>query len=184
MSLSVGSIVEGKVTGITNFGAFVELPENKTGMVHISEVASVYVKEIKDFVTVGQMVKVKILTIGEDGKISLSIKRAQENQENAPQENRPRTERLERFERPDRGERQDRGERPDRGYNRGVSRKPYTPSTPKNAPSDSFDFNKGKDKDMSFEDMMSKFKQASDDKMSDLKKFMDVKRGANNRKAK
>ena len=79
MSLSVGSIVEGKVTGITNFGAFVELPEGKTGMVHISEVASVYVKEIKDFVTVGQTVKVKILTIGEDGKISLSIKRAQEN---------------------------------------------------------------------------------------------------------
>ena len=138
MSLSVGSIVEGKVTGITNFGAFVELPENKTGMVHISEVASVYVKEIKDFVTVGQVVKVKVLTIGDDGKISLSIKRAQENQEAAPQESKPRGERPERFERSDRGERQERGERFERGgYNRGASRRPYTSSTPKNAPSDS-----------------------------------------------
>ncbi|MBQ3048621.1 MAG: S1 RNA-binding domain-containing protein [Oscillospiraceae bacterium] len=178
MSLSVGSIVEGKVTGITNFGVFVELPENKTGMVHISEVASVYVKEIKDFVTVGQMVKVKVMTIGDDGKISLSIKRAQENAENAEKENKPRPERSDRFDRGDRPERQERG-----GYNRGPARKPYTPSTPKNAPIDSFDFNKGKDKDMSFEDMMNKFKQTSDDKMSDLKKFMDVKRGANNRKA-
>ena len=172
MSLSVGSIVEGKVTGITNFGAFVELPEGKTGMVHISEVASVYVKEIKDFVTVGQTVKVKILTIGEDGKISLSIKRAQENAQETQQ---PRENKYPR----ERGERQERSG----GYSRGP-RKAYAPTTPKNAPADSFDFNKGKDRDMSFEDMMSKFKQASDDKMSDLKKFMDVKRGSNNRKAK
>lgn len=170
MSLLVGSIVEGKVTGITNFGAFVELPEGKTGMVHISEVASVYVKEIKDFVTVGQTVKVKVLTIGEDGKISLSIKRAQENtQEQQQRENKTSRER---------GERQEHG-----GYNR-APRRSYAPTTPKNIPSDSFDFNKGKDRDMSFEDMMSKFKQTSDDKMSDLKKFMDVKRGSSNRKAK
>ncbi len=171
MSLSVGSIVEGKVTGITNFGAFVELPEGKTGMVHISEVASVYVKEIRDFVTVGQAVKVKVLTIGEDGKISLSIKRAQENaQEQQPRENRPPRERSDRPERSG-------------GYNRGP-RRSYAPTTPKNTPSDSFDFNKGKERDMSFEDMMSKFKQASDDKMSDLKRFMDVKRGSSNRKSK
>jgi len=166
MSLSVGSIVEGKITGITSFGAFVELPENKTGMIHISEVASVYVKEIKDFVTVGQIVKVKILTISDDGKISLSMKRvqaAEQGEQKAQPESRPRQERS-------------------GGYGRGP-RKSYAPTTPKNTPSDSFDFNKGKDKDMSFEDMMSKFKQASDDKMSDLKKFMDVKRGSSNRKA-
>lgn len=76
MALEVGSIVEGKVTGITKFGAFVELPDKKTGMVHISEVAPTFVKEIKEFLTEGQEVKVKVLGIGEDGKISLSIKKA------------------------------------------------------------------------------------------------------------
>ena len=76
MQLEVGMILEGKVTGITKFGAFIELPDKKTGMVHISEVAPTYVKEIRDHVTEGQTVKVKILNIGEDGKISLSMKKA------------------------------------------------------------------------------------------------------------
>ena len=76
MQLEVGAVLEGKVTGITKFGAFVELPDKKTGMVHISEVASTYVKEIRDFITEGQEVKVKVLGIGEDGKISLSMKKA------------------------------------------------------------------------------------------------------------
>jgi S1 RNA binding domain protein len=76
MALEVGEILEGKVTGITNFGAFVELPEGKSGMVHISEIAPTFVKEIKDHVTEGQTVKVKVLNITEEGKISLSIKRA------------------------------------------------------------------------------------------------------------
>ncbi len=75
MALEVGAVVEGKVTGITKFGAFVELPGGKTGMVHISEVAPTYVKEIRDYVTENQMVKVKILNIGEDGKVSLSMKK-------------------------------------------------------------------------------------------------------------
>ena len=76
MQLAVGNIVEGKVTGITKFGAFVELPGGKTGMVHISEVAPTYVNEIRDHVTENQVVKVKILNITEEGKISLSMKRA------------------------------------------------------------------------------------------------------------
>lgn len=76
MQLEVGAVIEGKITGITKFGAFVELPDKKTGMVHISEVASTYVKEIREFITEGQTVKVKILSIGEDGKISLSMKKA------------------------------------------------------------------------------------------------------------
>lgn len=76
MQIEVGSVVEGKVTGITKFGAFVELPDKVTGMVHISEVAPTYVKEIKDFLTEGQTVKVKVLSVSEDGKISLSIKKA------------------------------------------------------------------------------------------------------------
>ena len=77
MQLEVGAVVEGKISGITKFGAFVELPDKKTGMVHISEVASTYVKEIRDFITEGQTVKVKVLSIGEDGKISLSMKKAE-----------------------------------------------------------------------------------------------------------
>ena len=78
MELTVGAILEGKIKSITNFGAFVSLPENKTGMVHISEVSSTYVKDIKEHLKENQTVKVKVLSIGEDGKISLSIKRAEE----------------------------------------------------------------------------------------------------------
>ena len=76
--LEVGAVLEGKVTGITKFGAFVELPGGKTGMVHISEVAPTYVKEIRDYVTENQTVKVKVLSIGDDGRVSLSIKKAME----------------------------------------------------------------------------------------------------------
>ena len=90
MDLAVGAIVEGKVTGITKFGAFVALPEGKSGMVHISEVASTFVNDIKDFLQEGQQVKVKIINIDQAGRINLSIKKAQ------PQEPRqPRPERRE-----------------------------------------------------------------------------------------
>ena len=71
MQLVVGNIVEGKVTGITKFGAFIDLGEGKTGMVHISEVAATFVKEIRDYIKENDIVKVKILSIAEDGKISL-----------------------------------------------------------------------------------------------------------------
>lgn len=75
MQFEVGSIVEGKVNRITKFGAFVELAPGKTGMVHISEVANSYVNDINDFLQEGQTVKVKVLSISEDGKIALSIKK-------------------------------------------------------------------------------------------------------------
>jgi len=78
MLLEVGDIVKGKVTGITKFGVFVELENGKTGMVHISEVAATYVREIKDYVQIGQEVSVKILTVGDDGEIGLSMKKAAE----------------------------------------------------------------------------------------------------------
>lgn len=84
MLLEVGDIVKGKVTGITKFGVFVELENGKTGMVHISEVASTYVREIRDFVDIGQEVSVKILTVGDDGKIGLSMKKAAEQSGSAP----------------------------------------------------------------------------------------------------
>ena len=87
MELTVGTVLEGKVKSITNFGAFIALPENKTGMVHISEVANAYVSDIRQHLTEGQDVKVVI--IGNDnGKINLSIKRLQprEPRENAPRQ--------------------------------------------------------------------------------------------------
>ena len=82
MQIEVGSIMEGKVTGISNFGAFVSLPDGKNGMVHISEISSSYVKEINDYIKVGDQVKVKVINIDERGKIALSIKRVVE--EKAP----------------------------------------------------------------------------------------------------
>lgn len=71
-----GKIIEGTVSGITNFGAFIDLGEGKTGLVHISEVADDYVKNINDYLRDKQKVKVKVLSIGKDGKISLSIRQA------------------------------------------------------------------------------------------------------------
>ena len=74
MELTVGAVLEGKIKSITNFGAFVSLPENKTGMVHISEVANAYVSVIRQHLTEGQDVKVMVIGT-ENGKINLSIKR-------------------------------------------------------------------------------------------------------------
>lgn len=76
MEFTVGNIVDGVVTGITKFGAFVDIGEGKTGLVHISEVANTYVKEVSDFLKEGDRVKVKIVNVGENGKIGLSIKQA------------------------------------------------------------------------------------------------------------
>ena len=78
MALEIGSVVEGKVTSIAKFGAFVLLPEGKSGLVHISEIANAFVSDVGEFVQVGQSVKVRVLNISEDGKFNLSIKRAEE----------------------------------------------------------------------------------------------------------
>lgn len=134
MQLEVGTIVEGKVTGFTSFGAFIDLGEGKKGLVHISEVASDYVKEIGDHLTVGQDVKVKVISIGDDGKISLSIKRVNEEKK-LQQPRQPR---------------QQRSSRPANVW------QGNTKSSDNQA--------------SSFEDMMAKFKQVSDEKMSDLKR--------------
>ena len=77
MELTVGAILDGKVKSITNFGAFISLPENKTGLVHISEVANSYVSDVREHLTEGQDVKVMVLS-AEAGKINLSIKRLEE----------------------------------------------------------------------------------------------------------
>jgi S1 RNA binding domain protein len=81
MSIEVGSKLQGKVTGITNFGAFVELPDGSTGLVHISEVADNYVKDINDHLKVGDQVEVKVINVEKDGKIGLSIKKAKDRPE-------------------------------------------------------------------------------------------------------
>lgn len=126
MSIEVGSVVEGVVTGITNFGAFVELPGGKVGLIHISEVADVYVRDVKDFLKEQDRVKVKVLSIDERGKIGLSIKRLQ-----APSPRRPAND----------------NRRPNR-------------------------FNA-----LSFEDKLNKFLKDSDERLSDLKRNTDSKRG-------
>jgi S1 RNA binding domain protein len=89
MELTVGSIVDGKVTGIMKFGAFVSLPEGRSGLVHISEIAYTYVSEVSDYLQVGQEVKVKIIGIDPNGRINLSIKKtadppARPNRRSAP----------------------------------------------------------------------------------------------------
>ncbi len=136
MQLTVGQIVEGKITGITNFGLFVDLGEGKSGLVHISEVSRTYVNDIKEHFKVGDSAKMKVLNIGDDGKISLSIKRALENEN---------------------GEgRQERRER--------------HPVAPPPKPDGSFVWTPKKNEPASFEDMMNRFKQTSDEKFSDLKR--------------
>ncbi len=154
MQLEVGAILEGKVTGITKFSAFVELPGGKTGMVHISEIAPVFVNDIHDFVQEKQIVKVKILSIADDGKIALSMKKAVEQP--------PRSQRREKpVSQP----------RPQRTA-------PKPPAPPVERPN--YEWQK-KEVSGSFEDMMLRFKQTSDDKMSDLKKGVDAKRGSYSR---
>lgn len=75
MSITVGAILEGVVTAITPFGAFIELPGGITGLVHISEVADAYVKDVKEYLTESQKVTVKVINIDAKGKIGLSIKK-------------------------------------------------------------------------------------------------------------
>jgi S1 RNA binding domain protein len=82
MPIEEGKVVEGVVASITSFGAFIQLPEGKTGLVHISEIADTYVKDIKNYINEKDKVKVKILSVDKDGKINLSIKQAQERKKN------------------------------------------------------------------------------------------------------
>lgn len=87
MEIQKGAILTGKVTGITKFGAFVQLAPGKSGLVYISEIANTFVNNVADFLTVGQEVQVKVISIDENGRINLSIKQAQPRPEPA---NKPR----------------------------------------------------------------------------------------------
>lgn len=161
MELEIGAIQEGKVTGITKFGAFVLLPGGKSGLVHISEIANAYVNDVNDYLKVGDTVKVKILSVNEAGKVNLSIKQAQ------PSAPRPAY-----------------TPRPAQPSANSAARPAYTPR-PANtcrsaAPRD------GEvappTGDTSFEDKLKHFMQQSDSKISDSKIYADRRAGGRRRK--
>ena len=152
MDLTVGAILEGKVKSITNFGAFVALGDNKTGMVHISEVANAYVSDIRQHLTEGQEVKVMVIST-ENGKINLSIKRLE-----------PKPQR----ESNNRGSGNFRSAAPRQTGNQGQSQSqnhparlaPVPPAAPKTA-------------DQLFEEKLKAFMSESDSKISSIRQYSD-----------
>lgn len=144
MQLQVGMVIEGKVTGITKFGAFVALPEGKSGLVHISEIANTFVNDVHDYVQDGQTVKVKIIGIGDDGKINLSIKKAEDP---APQQWQDR--------------------RPPRPAASAQQPRQY------GGPRQAVPRANGPTGDVSFEDKLKQFMQESDSRMADNKMYSD-----------
>ena len=142
------------MTGLTKFGAFVSLPEEKVGMIHISEVSTTYVKDIGEFLEKGQTVKVKVLNIDENGKISLSLKQVPENAEVVRKAS---------------DDSHDKGERREK--------KRSAPNVWQGQKSKYAD-----DHELTFEEMMSQFKQQSDDKLTDLKRATESKHGGFSRR--
>ena len=141
MELTVGAILEGKVKTITNFGAFVALPENKTGLVHISEVANAYVSDIRAHLTEGQDVQVMVIGL-DNGKINLSIKRLQPREPREPRKDVPQ-------------KREFRENRPQQ-QNRPTA--PVQPAAPKTA-------------DQLFEEKLKQFMAESDSKISSMRQY-------------
>ena len=169
MALQVGDIVEGKVTGIKPFGAFVSLPEGKTGLVHISEVSYEFVQDLSTVLSDGQTVSVKVISIAPDGKIALSIKRTQPAPERAP--------RAPRSPRPQGQQGSNGGARPAGGDRRSAPRpkreeKPRVWQPKPAAPQG----------EMSFEDMMARYKTRSEEKIADLKRVTENHRGGYSRR--
>ena len=155
MELTVGAILEGKVKSITKFGAFVALPGNQTGMVHISEITHAYVNDIREHLTEGQDVKVMVIGL-ENGKINLSIRRTQ-----------PAPARRENGDRPPRQDRPERSERSDSRPPRPVQQdnRPQRPRPAQQQPAGP----------QSFDDMLKQFMADSDSKISGLKQYSDRK---------
>lgn len=150
-------LLEGKITKITGFGAFVELTDGRSGLIHISEIADGFVDDIHRFVTEGQEVKVVLVNTDEKGRLSLSLKRAAPSG-NAPFWNAGNQQKKPFRERPKRQSRE------------------AAPAPDFSTPPPDFD-SLPKKTDANFEDMMSKFKARSDEKISDLKKSFISKRG-------
>ena len=151
MAFEVGQIVECKVTGIMNYGAFVDLGNGASGMVHISEVAPTFVNEIKDHLTIGQDVKVKIIAIDERGKIGLSIKQA--------------------MPRPQGSNGRGRGTGAQNGGAAGRARGGRNGGGSSSGTPGNYDWNRSRQNASdSFDDMLSKFMASSDEKISGMKK--------------
>ena len=157
MELTVGAVLEGKVKSITNFGAFVSLPENKTGMVHISEIANAYVSDIRQHLTEGQDVKVVVIGT-ENGKVNLSIKRLEPKpqRENTPNAGRPGNFRNNNAPRREGGNFQN----PGQFQNRAPRTTPQQPAAPKTA-------------DQLFEEKLKAFMSESDSKISSIRQYSD-----------
>ena len=156
MSIEVGNILPGKVTGITNFGAFVDLGNRKTGLVHISEVSNSYIKDIKDVLTVGDEVQVKVMEISGDGKVSLSIRRASADSSEENIEEKPKFQKS--------APRNQEGQ----GFKKPYAAKSAT-SFEKKSPSQA--------KVNDFDAMMSSFLKDSEDRLTSLKRNTEGKRG-------
>lgn len=154
MDFTVGAIIEGKVKSITNFGAFIALPEGKTGMVHISEVANAYVSDIRQHLTEGQDVKVMVIAVDPAGKINLSIKRLEPKpaQQNRPRFNKDSSAPSGNFDRP----------RPQQNR----QSRPAQAPTPTQATVE-------KSSDQLFEERLKQFMTESDSKISSIKQYSD-----------
>lgn len=153
MELTVGAVLEGKVKSITNFGAFISLGENKTGLVHISEVANAFVSDIRQYLTEGQDVKVMVIG-NENGKINLSIKRLE------PKPQRENTGRPDFRSNNNGGARFEGGSRPSQfqAQNRAPRPAPVQNAAPKTA-------------DQLFEEKLKAFMSESDSKISSIKQY-------------
>ena len=157
MGFEVGSVLEGKVTGITKFGAFVSLPENRSGLVHISEIAYSYVSDVSEHLSEGQAVTVKVIGIDNNNRINLSIKQV------APPPARPER-RPNNGPRPMNNNQQERGERP--AFNNGGNRPAYNNGGNRRPPVQTEAVQpKGP---ASFEDQLKQFMASSDSKLSEL----------------
>lgn len=157
MQLEVGEVFEGKVTGITKFGAFVAMPDGKNGLVHISEIANTYVSDINEYVKEGQMVKVKVIAIGENGKVNLSMKQAQPAPERPARPARSRNNYNSQNS-------QNGGSGEGRGQQRRNNSRPDSRQTGEVA---------GVSGDTSFEDKLKQFMQESDSRIADNKMYAD-----------
>jgi S1 RNA binding domain protein len=179
MSIEVGSKLEGKVTGITHFGAFVELPDGVTGLVHISEIADNYVKDVNEFLKVSDVVKVKVINVEKDGKIGLSIKQAVDRPAEEPKPAYNRGNRSEGGDRPSRPPfRSEGGDRPSRPPFR--SEGGDRPSRPPFRDGGGRPNRGGKSaapRVNTFDDKLTKFLKDSEDRLTSLKRSTESKRG-------
>lgn len=161
MSVEIGKVVDGVVSGITAFGAFVQLPDKKTGLCHISEIANDYVKNVSEHLKADQPVKVKIIGVDEKGKISLSIKQADENAQIVNKPARPAAKPVARpAARP--------AARRDENPKFKSEKREFKPR--RNDGRDNKFDNRSKPSGGGFENMLSSFLKDSDDKLREVKK--------------